>query len=301
MTKAIFTTKVTPSYKDLPEVRYHFPRTYLNQASQAVGDHIIYYEPRRSSAELSSFGGRQSYFGVARVTAVVEDDALVDHYYALVDDYLDFDRPVPFAEGSEYYESALKKADGSTNKGAFGRAVRIIPDDEFDRILKSGFAPIIRETQSAQEAVLPGYSEPLTPFERPIVEMTVSRPFRERSFMHNVRAAYSNQCAITGLRLINGGGRPEVQAAHIQPVASKGPDSVRNGLALSGTVHWMFDRGLISIGDDYKILVAKNHVPDDAVRLLNKSGLINLPADPTLHPNAYFLKFHRDEVFKGQR
>ena len=137
------------------------------------------------------------------------------------------------------------------------------------------------------------------PFERPMVEMVVSRPFREKSFMHNVRAAYSNRCAITGLRLINGGGRPEVQAAHIQPVASKGPDSVRNGLALSGTVHWMFDRGLISIGDDYKILVAKNHVPEDAVRLLNRSGLINLPEDQTFYPNAHYLKFHRDEVFKG--
>jgi putative restriction endonuclease len=299
MTKAIFTTKVTPSYNDLPEVQYHFPRTYLNQVRQAVGDYIIYYEPRRSSAHLSSFGGRQSYFGVARVTSVVEDTSVADHYYALVEDYLDFDRTVPFSEGSEYYESTLKKADGSTNKGAFGRAVRLIPEDEFDRILKSGFAPILGENQASQEKILPGYSEPFTPFERPLVEMTVSRPFRERSFMHNVRAAYSNRCAITGLRLINGGGRPEVQVAHIQPVASKGPDSVRNGLALSGTVHWMFDRGLLSISDEFKILVADNHVPDDAVRLLNKSGLINLPEDPTFHPNAHFLKFHRDEVFKG--
>jgi putative restriction endonuclease len=300
MTKAVFTTKVTPGYNDLPEMRYHFPRTYLNQARQAVGDHIVYYEPRRSSVELSSFGGRQSYFGVARVTAVVEDDALADHYYALVDDYLDFDRPVPFAEGSEYYESALRKEDGSTNKGAFGRAVRLIPDGEFDRILKSGFAPILNENLTGQEANnLPGWSEPPAPFERPIVEMTVFRPFRERSFMHNVRAAYSNRCAITGLRLINGGGRPEVQAAHIQPVASKGPDSVRNGLALSGTVHWMFDRGLISLGDGYEILIAKNHVPEDAVRLLNQSGVIYLPKDQTLHPNTHYLKFHRDNVFKG--
>jgi putative restriction endonuclease len=298
MTKAVFTTKVMPGYNDLPEVRYHFPRTYLNQATQAVGDHIVYYEPRRSNVELSSYGGRQSYFGFARVVSIVEDDALTDHYYALVDDYLDFDRPVPFSEGSDYYESALKKADGSTNKGAFGRAVRLIPDGEFDRILKSGFAPILNENLPDQQASLPGWSEPIVPFERPIVEMMVSRPFRERSFMHNVRAAYSNRCAITGLRLINGGGRPEVQAAHIQPVASKGPDSVRNGLALSGTVHWMFDRGLISIGDDYKILISKNHVPDDAVRLLNQNGKINLPKDPTLYPNAHFLKFHRDAVFK---
>ena len=302
MTKAVFTTKVTPSYKDLPEERYHFPRTYLNYVQQTVGDYIVYYEPRRSSAELSSRGGRQSYFGVARVNSVIEDGALADHFFAIIDGstYLDFDTAVPFYEGDDYYESALKKDDGSTNKGAFGRAVRLIPDDEFDRILKSGFAPILGDNPASQEVTLPGFSEPPAPFERPIVEMMVSRPFRERSFMHNVRAAYSNRCAITGLRLINGGGRPEVQAAHIQPVASKGPDSVRNGLALSGTVHWMFDRGLISIGDDLKILVAKNHVPEDAVRLLNQSGSINLPKDQTLYPNAHYLKFHRDIVFKGQ-
>ena len=50
MTKAVFTTKVTPSYKDLPEDRYHFPRTYLNYVRQSVGDYIVYYEPRRSRA-----------------------------------------------------------------------------------------------------------------------------------------------------------------------------------------------------------------------------------------------------------
>ena len=300
MTKAIFTTKVTPSYKDLPEQRYHFPRTYLNYVQQTVGDYIVYYEPRRSSAELSSHGGRQSYFGVARVESVVEDRTLPNHYFAIVDrsSYLDFDVTVPFIEGGEYYESALRKDDGSTNKGAFGRAVRLIPDDEFNRILKAGFAPILRDN-SPQSPVSSELSEPTVHFERPMVEMVVLRPFRERSFMHNVRAAYSNRCAVTGLRLINGGGRPEVQAAHIQPVASNGPDSVRNGLALSGTVHWMFDRGLISIGDDYKILVSKNNVPEDAVRLLNKNGSIHLPTDQTLYPNAHYLKFHRDKVFKG--
>src|SRR5882757_6520755 len=300
MTKAVFTTKVAPSYKDLPEDRYHFPRTYLNYVQQTVGDYIVYYEPRRSSAELSSRGGRQTYFGVARVESVTVDVDLPDHYFAIIDrtSYLDFDTVVPFYEGEEYYESALKKGDGSTNKGAFGRAVRLIPDAEFDRILKSGFAPLLGETPTSGVA-LPGFSEPPVPFERPIVEMMVSRPFREQSFMHNVRAAYSNRCAITGLQLINGGGRPEVQAAHIQPVASKGPDSVRNGLALSGTVHWMFDRGLISIGDDYKILVAKHHVPENAVRLLNKTGVIHLPKDRTLYPNAHYLKFHRNQVFKG--
>ena len=54
MAKAVLTTKVHPSYDDLPEDRYHFPRTYLNAAREALGDWIVYYEPRRVSADLSS-------------------------------------------------------------------------------------------------------------------------------------------------------------------------------------------------------------------------------------------------------
>lgn len=299
MAKGVFTTKVTPSYDDLPEQQYHFPRSYLNQVRQTLGDYVVYYEPRRATAELSSRGGRQAYFAVARVREIVEDRTQPDSYYALVDNYLDFDRPVSFVNGDQYYERILRKEDGSTNRGAFGRAVRIVPDDDFDLILKAGFAPVLDGQAPELATEISEFDEPEVPYERPVVEMTVSRRFRERSFMYNVRTAYENKCALTGLRLINGGGRPEVQAAHIQPVASDGPDAVRNGLALSGTVHWMFDRGLVSVGDDHRILVAKNRVPEDAARLLNGAGLINLPNDPTLYPNPRYLKFHRDKVFKG--
>ena len=38
MPKAVLTTKVDPSYDDLPEERYHFPRRYLNAARAALGD-----------------------------------------------------------------------------------------------------------------------------------------------------------------------------------------------------------------------------------------------------------------------
>src|SRR5271154_3738848 len=85
MTKAVFTTKVVPGYKDLPEARYHFPRTYLNQVRQSAGDHVVYCEPRRSSVDLSSFGGRQSYFGVARVVDVVEDNELALQLHFLLE------------------------------------------------------------------------------------------------------------------------------------------------------------------------------------------------------------------------
>jgi putative restriction endonuclease len=117
--------------------------------------------------------------------------------------------------------------------------------------------------------------------------------------MRAVRAAYDNRCAISGIRLINGGGRPEVQAAHIKPVASNGPDSIRNGLALSGTLHWLFDRGLVSVSDDHEILVAEKHVPDQVLRMLNANRKLITPAEASLRPNPRYLKFHRENVFKG--
>ncbi len=143
MVKAVLTTKVSPVYDDLPENRYHFPKTYLQQVSKAVGDWIVYYEPRRSTGELSSSGGRQVYFATARVEKIYPDQARSDHFYAEISNFLQFVRPVPFKEGSHYYESILEKDDGSTNKGAFGRAVRNVSDHEYDMIWRAGFGHVI--------------------------------------------------------------------------------------------------------------------------------------------------------------
>jgi len=82
-------------------------------------------------------------------------------------------------------------------------------------------------------------------------------------------------------------------------VASGGSDSVRNGLALSGTAHWMFDRGLLSIADDYTILVAADRVPADALRLIRPDRRVLLPEHRELWPHPTQLRYHRGEVFKG--
>jgi putative restriction endonuclease len=302
MARAVFTTRVDPSYDDLPEQRYHFPRTYLRQVEAARQDWVIYYEPRRSSADLSSRGGRQAYFATARVREVIPDPTVPDHFYALMDSYLDFARAVPFQEGSRYYESALRREDGGTSKGAFGRAVRTLPDAEYDAILQAAFATILATPASSAATTrepVAGFAEEVEEFQRPLIERVVTRPFREAAFAGSVKAAYDDTCAFTGLKIINGGGRSEVQAAHVRPVAAAGPDSLRNGIALCGTFHWMFDRGLISVADDHQLLLAKGHVPEAASRLLNPDRVL-LPtrrADQAPHP--VFLRWHRENVFKG--
>jgi putative restriction endonuclease len=303
MTKAVLTTKVNSTYDDLPEERYHFPKTYLRQVEASVGDWVVYYEPRRQSGDKSSRGGRQSYFATARLRRIEADGNIPEHFYAFMSDYLEFDYPVAFKEGGNYYESGLQRQDGLTNKGAFGRAVRSLSDGEYDLILRAGFTKTLEATEqppARTEHAGRGFADDgQAPFERPIIERVVARPFRDAAFAAQVKSAYENTCAMTGLKIINGGGRPEVQAAHIRPVAHNGVDSVRNGLALSGTIHWMFDRGLVSIDDDYSILIAKDRVPDTVCRLLRADLKLILPTKPDIRPHPKYINYHREHVFKG--
>lgn len=287
--KGVLTTKVAPEYDDLPERQYHFPRTYLPQMKRCVGDWIVYYEPRRSQGNQP--GGRQVYFATAMVTGIREDSRVLDHFYADIQGYFEFPNPVPFREGAQYYESILQRPDGGTNKGAFGRAVRGLPEDEYWAILQAGIASDLFD-EEVEELV----AEP--PQERTRVDIFLNRRVRDPAFRRLVRQAYDLRCAVSGLRLVNGGGRPEVQAAHIIPVEKNGPDTVRNGIALSGTVHWMFDRGLISFGDDGSILTSPHGLPDDMDRLIRPERKILPPEHPAFLPHPAYLGWHREHVFK---
>jgi putative restriction endonuclease len=293
MPNAVFTYSPSSEYDDQPEIRYHFPKTYLRVVEQAVGDWVLYYEPRRTEG-VSSSTGRQSYFAMARVVRIEPDEQQPDHYYAYLSDYLEFDSPIPFREDGKYFESILKKKDGSANKGAFGRAVRSIPRLEFDYIVAQGFERELQPWEIADCATDPAPES----VERPLIAQVVNRPFRDEAFRRHVREAYGNTCAVTGLCLLNGGGRPEVQAAHIQAVEAHGPDTVRNGLALTATVHWMFDRGLISVDDSFRLLVAKKGVSAELVPLVQEGRMIRVPERRELRPHPTYLRWHREARFE---
>jgi len=143
--------------------------------------------------------------------------------------------------------------------------------------------------------------EPFAPlYEAVRPQILTSRAFRDRAFARQVKRAYAGRCAMSGLALRNGGGRPEVEAAHIVPVQDLGPDTVRNELALSGTVHWMFDRGLVSVDRDNALLIVWDSVASDiAERLLLPDRRLLLPQDPELHPHPAYFEWYRNHCFKG--
>ena len=135
--------------------------------------------------------------------------------------------------------------------------------------------------------------------ERPIIERLIAKPERKAFFRRAVLQAYDETCAVTGWKLINGGGRAEAEAAHIKPVEHGGPDSIQNGIALSGTAHWMFDRGLIGFDDDLGILVSRQVNDRSSVEaMINKTGRALAPERPSLRPHPAFLAWHREHCFK---
>lgn len=296
MSKSVFTHRVGTRYDDLPESRYHFPKSYLRQVERSLGDLIVYYEPRRDN-------GRQAYVATARVIDISPDLRQPGYFYASVAHYMVFPAIVPYRIGAHYFESRLRGADGEPNLGTFRRAVRDIPDQEFEAILAAGFLPALDDPNNSEQ---PGQErahlhEPDEAFDRRIIQTLVSRPFRDRAFKAAIRNAYQDTCAFTGLKLINGGGRPEIDAAHIRPVSEghNGPDSVRNGLALCKTAHWLFDRGLVTLGDDFKIVQAKGLVSPEISRLLHTDGMARVPTESHFRPHSQFLQYHRDRIFKG--
>lgn len=295
MVKLVLMHKAESIYEDEPDVVYDFPRSYLKAMEEAVGDWIIYYEPVKA--------GPRGYFAVAKIAQVIPKPDVTGRYLALIEpgSYLPFDQTVPRLQKGRPLEASLTDASGLPRVGgAVQLAVRRLPEADFARIINLGLPQNLEEIEATRYDTQAGdLQDEALVFLRPVVERLTRRKYREVAFTRRVREAYGYRCAMSGLQLRNGGGRPEVQAAHIRPVERDGSDSVRNGLALSGTLHWMFDRGLISVAEDTEtILVSRNKVPGDVVdRLIRPDGKLIKPHHPQDCPHPENLRWHRENVF----
>jgi len=291
----VFIHRSDSIYDDSPAEQYQFPSQYLGRAQACLGDWVVYYEPRKVAAT-------RGYFAVAKVARVIPDPKAPDMYLALIEpgSYLDFINPVPFTGPDGVIERGILNEQGRIS-GRAQAAVRPLSAEDFNRIIAIGLDE--REPELPRSEV-PGFEgESQAPFvfeqERDRVLQFSSRIVRNRLFRRLVLKAYDKRCAVTGLKLINGGGRAEVDAAHIRPVEANGPDILCNGIALSGTAHWMFDRGLISLSDDLEILVSRQANDSQSIEnLINSTGRAIVPSRPLERPHPRFLQWHRENCFK---
>ena len=61
----------------------------------------------------------------------------------------------------------------------------------------------------------------------------------------------------------------------------------------------MFDRGLLAIDDDFSILLNKTKVPPAFDAFVRNRDRIAVPKRVDLRPHSEFLRYHRENVFKG--
>lgn len=118
-------------------------------------------------------------------------------------------------------------------------------------------------------------------------------------FRSAVLSSYNFKCCMSGLSI------PRLLiASHIVPWKDDPENRLHpaNGLALSMIHDKAFDSGIITVTDDYKILVSKKyHSIDDE---FFNSSLLKYNGEKLILPNKFspksqFLEFHRDTVFES--
>ena len=279
------------------QTQYEFPARYLRQFDAALSGGIataLVYEPKRD-------GGRRAFvawtmFGDPPRRATGARAFTINFIGGL----RSFTRPVPFSMNGVPAEWRLREFPPTHYGRALqGRAVREVPEGNAIEILLRGGSDALRTRvyQSAQaNDVERG---------RRVIEVLD----RDCNFRDSVLRAAGFRCLVTGFGI---GGQPAsrlhgiVEAAHIRPVAANGPDEVSNGLALTPTVHKLFDAGLFTfelVRGSLKLrtspLLRELNLVGERSRLVLEDGMVVMhPTDASSLPGPSFLEYHRDMVFR---
>ena len=126
---------------------------------------------------------------------------------------------------------------------------------------------------------------------------------RDARFRVTVVTQYQFTCALTGYGLHTQQGHALVEAAHIHQFAKSKNNNPDNGLALSRDAHWMFDRGLWTISESNRIIVAdeifEEWGPETEWLKVRHNQQPIYQKDAQLRPAERHLNWHRKHVFEA--
>jgi putative restriction endonuclease len=140
------------------------------------------------------------------------------------------------------------------------------------------------------------------------VRKTIEQIERDARFRDRILINYGFRCGLTGLGI---GPNPAsklhgvLDAAHIRPVAQNGPDAAGNGIAMTPTLHRLFDAGLFTLIPRRGTAIVERSpqlhdqlLVSDRCKIQLENGVeLALPPDSTAAPSREFLAFHREQVF----
>ena len=111
-----------------------------------------------------------------------------------------------------------------------------------------------------------------------------------------VTDAYERRCAVTVEKTL-----PILEAAHIRPFSSDGPNLISNGLLLRSDVHKLFDLGYLSVSDQLTVEVSPRLRDDygngrDYYNLQGRQLLV-VPSSELDRPDLAFLAWRNDHIY----
>lgn len=125
--------------------------------------------------------------------------------------------------------------------------------------------------------------------------------FRGSLFKKEIPKIYNNSCCISGLRIDSKLNVSMIDACHIRPFSESYDDTINNGISLCPNLHRAFDRGIITINSDYKVIVSdsfsENNNSYGIKQFQNKT--ITLPKKEEHWPLTSNFEWHRSNVFKA--
>lgn len=130
-------------------------------------------------------------------------------------------------------------------------------------------------------------------------EIEEDRFMRGSVFKREVPKVYNYTCAISGMKIDLRDNIQMVDACHIIPFSLSKDDTITNGICLSPNLHRAYDRGLITINDNYIVRVAPDLKENESVFSLRQfeGKTIHLPHQQHFYPSLQNLAWHRKERF----
>jgi len=133
------------------------------------------------------------------------------------------------------------------------------------------------------------------------VQVPSPRRPRDPNFRDMILRVYEHRCAICGWDGMLGNTVLAIEAAHVRWHSAGGSDTAENGLCLCTFHHKAFDRGAITLSDDFSLQVSQHFrgsrgIEEMVLQYLGKT--IRPPQFGEPLPSSTNLSWHRREVFR---
>lgn len=137
--------------------------------------------------------------------------------------------------------------------------------------------------------------------QRDVASVQTETPVRSAGFRKAIMKIYEYTCAVCELNIRASSGASITDAAHIVPFSVSYNDDVRNGMSLCKSHHWAFDTGLISVSEDYQVIVSPSMTeqgPTASMLTGLRDREIWRPEEPEHRPAPEALTWHREQVMR---